>query len=213
MNPESILIIAPHPDDESIGCGGTIALHRSRGDRVQVLFLTSGEQAMKDLPSAEVWKIREGEAAAALNILSADLLGFLHLPDGAVGQDMERSAHAVAGAIASIQPDRIYLPHGNEDHADHVAALPVIGLAYRQLNRAEPWLLAYEVWTPLDRYDLVEDVSSVYETKMAAVRCYESQLKQFKYDRGIMGLNMYRGTMAGHCEFAEVFQSVGFPEI
>lgn len=211
--PETILVISPHPDDESIGCGGTIALHRARGDWVAVLFLTSGEMASPDIPAEKVWQIREAESRRALAILSAELPAFLRLPDGRVGEDVDGSAAAVAKVLETIQPDRIYLPHQNEDHPDHVACLPVLAKAHKLIGRAEPWLLAYEVWTPVDRYDLVEDISEVQQLKMSAVRCYESQLKQFQYDRAVAGLNQYRGAMAGHCAFAEVFQSVSFPVV
>jgi LmbE family N-acetylglucosaminyl deacetylase len=209
-NPETILVIAPHPDDESIGCGGSIAMHRARGDRVVVLFLTSGEMSMKDLPDEQVRAIREAEALQALAFLDAESVGFLRLPDGHLADDLERSAAAVANAIRDLIPDRIYLPHEREDHADHAAALPMLARAYAMLNRGEPWLLGYEVWTPMERYDHVEDVSAVHEKKLSAVRCHQSQLKQFAYDRGVAGLNAYRGAMAAHCGFAEVFVSMGF---
>ena len=64
-----VLVIAPHPDDESIGCGGTVALHVQRGDTVNVVFLTSGELGLKQFPREKVWKIREAEADAACKVL------------------------------------------------------------------------------------------------------------------------------------------------
>ena len=68
----NIMVIAPHPDDESIGCGGTICLHTAKGDHVSVVFLTSGELGLKHLPPEEAWKIREQEAAkAAANTVPA----------------------------------------------------------------------------------------------------------------------------------------------
>ena len=208
---ETVLVLAPHPDDEAIGCGGAIASHADAGDRVLVLFLTSGEIGLPMLSSAAAWAKREAEARRAVADLGAELAGFLRLPDGGVGRDVERSAAAVAAALSGIVPDRIYLPHPDEDHADHAACLPVLGRAYAILGRPEPWLLGYEVWTPLGRYDTVENVSAVYHRKLTALRRHQSQLAGFDYDRAVEGLNAYRGALAGRCEYAAVFASLTFP--
>ena len=209
---EHVLVVAPHPDDESIGCGGAMAVHHDAGDRVSVLFLTSGEGGLAGLTPAAAWAVREAEARLAVADLSAELLGFLRLPDGDVGEDVDGAAAAVAAALArSPAFDRVYLPHPDEDHADHVACLPVLGRAYARLARPEPWLLGYEVWTPLQRYDTVEDVTGVYDRKLAAVRRHASQMADFGYDRAVAGLNAYRGALAGRCGYAEVFQSLTFP--
>ena len=66
-------------------------------------------------------------------------------------------------------------------------------------------LTKYEVWTPLTRYDHVVDVTDVWGEKLAAVRAYRSQLASFNYDRAVTGLNQYRGALAAHCDYAEVF--------
>jgi LmbE family N-acetylglucosaminyl deacetylase len=205
-----IVVIAPHPDDEAIGCGGAIALHHDRGERVGVLFLTSGEGGLRGLAPADAWAVREAEARAALADLSADLLGFLRLPDGRAGEELDRAAAAVAAALSAVHAETIYLPHPDEDHPDHAACLPVLARAYALLGRSEPWLLGYEVWTPMSRYDHVEDVSGVYDRKLAAVRRHASQVADFAYDRAVAGLNAYRGALAARCDYAEVFQSLTF---
>src|SRR4051812_24596047 len=83
--PETVVVIAPHPDDESIGCGGAILSHTGRGDRVHVVFLTSGELGLKHLKVEEAWNIRESEARAAAGILGISQLTFLRQPDWCVG--------------------------------------------------------------------------------------------------------------------------------
>ena len=207
---ETVLVIAPHPDDEAIGPGGTVAVHADRGDRVGVLFLTSGEGGLA-VPRETAWAIREAEARAAVADLGADVIGFLRLPDGAVGDDMAASAAAVATALAAFDAGTVYLPHPDEDHPDHVACLPVLGAAYAILARPEPWLLGYEVWTPLARFDRVEDVSAVYDRKRRAIARHASQVADFDYGRAAEGLNAYRGALAARCAFAEVFASLTFP--
>ena len=77
----NVLVIAPHPDDETIGCGGTLCLHQQRGDRVAVVFLTSGELGLKQLPRAKAWAVRETEGRAAAKILGLARAEFLRQPD------------------------------------------------------------------------------------------------------------------------------------
>jgi LmbE family N-acetylglucosaminyl deacetylase len=59
---ERVLVVAPHPDDEVMGCGGTICLHRQAGASVTVVFLTSGERGLPDLPADRVRLLREAES-------------------------------------------------------------------------------------------------------------------------------------------------------
>jgi len=75
----NILVIAPHPDDETIGCGGALCLHAAKGDRVVVVFLTSGELGLKELAPAKAWQVRESEAQAAAKHLGITRLEFLRL--------------------------------------------------------------------------------------------------------------------------------------
>src|SRR5213593_5174378 len=76
-----VLIIAPHPDDESIGCGGTLCLHAGRGDSIAVVYLTSGELGLKHLPRNKAWLTREREAEKAAKVLRAAPCFFLRMPD------------------------------------------------------------------------------------------------------------------------------------
>jgi LmbE family N-acetylglucosaminyl deacetylase len=205
---EKVLVVAPHPDDEAIGCGGMICLHRQRGDPVTVVFLTSGEQGLNDVPPATVRSIREAEAQRATNVLGVDRTHFLRLPDLEVGDRIELGADALRAVIEADRPDLIYLPHPEESHPDHAAALPLVRAARARLSSAEPLpeLRAYEVWSPMTRHGWVEDISAVIEQKIRAVRCYPSQLHLLRYDWAIRGLNRYRGIMSAGSRYAEAFQ-------
>jgi len=203
-----ILVIAPHPDDEAIGCGGTLALHLGRGDSVSVIFLTSGELGLKELPREEAWRIREEEACRSAATLGLNGCEFLRLPDWYVGDDVDRAANAIAPLLFRYRPDVIYLPHPLEWHPDHAASLPATRAAIAIAGITSPALLAYEIWTPLGSFDHVEDISSVMELKLAAIECYRSQLAGFAYDRAVIGLNQYRGALAAKCDFAEVFSHI-----
>jgi LmbE family N-acetylglucosaminyl deacetylase len=202
----NILVIAPHPDDEAIGCGGTLCTHTARGDRVAAIFLTSGELGLEHLPREEAWRVREGEAEAAAEVLGLADLIFLRCPDWFVGEGVDEAAALLRPILTREAPQSIYLPHDREWHPDHRAALGVVRAAWRDNGIPAPDLLTYEVWTPLSEFDEVKDITPVMARKLRAVRCYRSQLAGFRYDRAVRGLNQYRGALAAQCRYAEAFR-------
>lgn len=204
----NVLVVAPHPDDESIGCGGALCLHRQRGDRVVVAFLTSGELGLKHLPREKAWAIREKEANAAAKILGAARIYFLRQPDWMLGDHVKAAARALRPILLAEKPQLIYVPHEAEGHPDHQAALPVLRLALRTRRAPAPELRAFEVWTPLAAHDHIEDISRVMARKLKALRAHRSQHHEFNYERAVCGLNSFRGELAAKCRYAEVFQSV-----
>src|ERR1051326_1523056 len=143
----TILAIAPHPDDESIGCGGALRLHVLRGGRVMAVFLTSGELGLKRLPREQAWRTREEEAREAGKILGLAELIFLRRSDWFVGEDIAGAAIALEPILKHEAPELVYLPHPAEWHPDHKAALPVVraAIANSGLQQA-PELRGYEVW-------------------------------------------------------------------
>jgi LmbE family N-acetylglucosaminyl deacetylase len=203
----NIVVIAPHPDDEAIGCGGAIAQHVWGRDRVVTVFLTSGELGLKHLPTERAQEIREAEAKAAAKVLGVSENVFLRCPDWYLESHVERAAEQLRPVLRRERPDIIYLPHPLEWHPDHKASLPIVRKGLEGLDQPTPVLLAYEVWTPLSSFDHVNDISTAMSAKLKAVRCYKSQLPGFQYDRATRGLNQFRGRLTARCRFAEVYQS------
>src|SRR5262249_39009125 len=179
-------VVAPHPDDEAIGCGGAVCLHRQHGDEVHVAFLTSGEHYTDATPPDTNRAVREAEAEAAGRVLDVQGVECLRLPDLGLSENVDVAARRLARVRAERAPGIISLPHPAEAHPDHAAALPIVRAA---LAGAPPELRGYEVWSPLTDYHWVEDVIEVMARKLRAVRCYRSQLQQFRYDRAVRGVN------------------------
>ncbi len=147
LDQKTLLAIAPHPDDETLGCGGLLSLAAGRGARIEVLFLTRGERGLPCCSPAEAAAIRELEARAAVEALAlADVtLHFAGLPDGALREDLATLTGVLEQRISAIRPDGIAIPHLNDPHADHRAAAEctlraAIGSGLR------PWLLEYPTW-------------------------------------------------------------------
>jgi LmbE family N-acetylglucosaminyl deacetylase len=210
-NRVNVLVIAPHPDDETLGCGGSLCCHSDQADHVSVVFLTSGELGLKALPQDRACGLREQEARQAARILGIESLFFLKLPDWCSGHDPTLGGERLAPVLQTCVPDLIYLPHPNDGHPDHQAAIHILIAGLQICRISEPILRAYEVWSPLMEFDVVQDITSVMSRKLRALRAHRSQLHDFNYVQAICGLNQYRGALAAKALYAEVFQTLELP--
>lgn len=168
-----VLVIAPHPDDEVIGCGGAIAFHVARGDSVHVVHVTGGEAGdPKAVYGDELVATRKREARAAAELLKIDEVRSLAFPDGKVVPDAVLVAALVA-EIDRICPALIYAPSLLECHPDHLATALAAGRAAAQsplLLR----LLGYEVNHPTLASFLL-DITPWIEVKREALSAFASQ--------------------------------------
>lgn len=203
-----VLVLAPHPDDETIGVGGTIALHRKLGDPVHAIFLTAGTSGDPTglVDKTEYAAIRQREARAAAAVLGIEGLEFWGFPDNyeVTENDIAAIVPRLAEAIERYGPDVIYSPHHLEQHSDHHAVAMILERTMTTL-RTRPSVFGYEVWSACDA-EIVIDVSAEYATKMAALRCYPSQLEHTDIERFISGLNAYRAVfLAKGALYGEAF--------
>ncbi|MHC4944096.1 MAG: PIG-L family deacetylase [Planctomycetota bacterium] len=168
---KDVLVLAPHPDDEVIGCGGAIALHTDRGDRVMVVHLTDGAGggALRNLS-----EIRKEEARAAGGILGVQEFLALDFPDGRLLPDAA-AVERIRQIVLDHRPSVVYAPSSFEIHPDHIAAL-FIALHLLEHGEASFSLLLYEVNEVMVPGFLL-DISSVASKKDEALACFESQIK------------------------------------
>jgi LmbE family N-acetylglucosaminyl deacetylase len=157
--PGPCLVLAPHADDESLGCGGTIAAKRGKGVRVVVAVATDG--ALSDSlgrPPDEVVAVREREALAAcaeLGVPSADVR-FLRLPDGSLADHIEELVARLDRIVAEIAPDEILVATGFDPHPDHRALRHGVDVADLQGARLREYLVwAWPAW-PLSARPLLD---------------------------------------------------------
>ncbi|OAN49259.1 hypothetical protein A6A04_03855 [Paramagnetospirillum marisnigri] len=138
MTSASILVLAPHPDDEVVGFSALIGRARVRGSRVAILTLTDG------IPAAEVlwpWQRRgreeraerrQAEAAEAARLLDVDSLGILDIPSRRLKDKFQEARQAVAEVIERLRPDALWVPAYEGGHQDHdVASLLAAGFRSR----------------------------------------------------------------------------------
>jgi len=201
-----LLVLAPHPDDESIGCGGTLAKWRDAGRMAKVLFLTDGRQgsrALRSMPGGDPSRAkaqdalidaRQREAHRALRALGIEDFVFANVPDGELRKHVDAIAQTIAELIDHDQPDLIMLPFLTDRHPDHAAAGACLLSGLRRLGRDRLLGLScagYEVWSPIYANSVV-DISGWIERKTAAIAAYESQLRDTNYVEGALSLNRYR---------------------
>src|SRR5947209_10318919 len=120
------------------------------------------------MPKEAAWSVREAEARAAAEVLEVGRLDFLRLPDLGLVDAVTPAAGRLRKILTASPSDLIYLPHPDEAHPDHAAALPIVRAAMPPGPPAE--LRGYEVWSPLTRHGWVEDVSAVMRQKLRAIR-------------------------------------------
>ena len=209
-------MFAAHPDDDILGCGGSLAKNVKMGNQVSACYMTSGESGGLDYSKQELQRIREQEAKNAAETIGFQDLTFLRNPDGYLTYDQENLKKLVH-LIREKQPHLVYVHHRQDGHQDHKVTYQLVNEA---LTRAEahlfqeykgtPWhtdaVLTYEVWTPLLHFNYVEDISNFINKKIAALKKHESQLKIARYDEAFQGLATYRGALTGKGKHCEVFK-------
>lgn len=202
----NIIVLAPHPDDETLACGGTIARRLDEGYDVTVVFLTDGRNALTDLgvfsqpTPLELKEIRKEETRRATKILglSDDDLIFLDIEDGRLNESEEIVSKRIAEILKEKRPKEIYFPQRKEYNVDHKSANRLVRKVINQLHyrlHAYEYLIAWSYpfnilsrVQPKSLYDLIlskllnfnmarVDISDFIAIKKAAIHEYQSQLK------------------------------------
>ena len=186
-----VLVLAPHPDDETVGCGGSLAFHARAGDPVKVVFLTNG--AMGDTTgrmSKDAYvELRQQEAGKACAHLGIRDLMFWPYEDRSLS-GARGALRRMMDLIEDFQPELVYSPSPLEFHPDHRAACVLLCDAIGAWD-GDFQVAFYEVGQPL-RVNLLVDITPVLREKEAAMKAYQSQLSERPYDAFTMGLNRYR---------------------
>ncbi|HUP64255.1 MAG TPA: PIG-L family deacetylase [Thermoanaerobaculia bacterium] len=210
---ERLLVIAPHPDDEVIGCGGLISLHVRDRRSIRTVVVTDGS-AGGDPGDASLAETRRKETDAALERLGAPPAIFLAIPDRQAEESVARIAAMIREELLGFTPDLIVMPSPIEIHPDHAAiSIAVIELIQQDAELASALRLSrialMEISQPI-RPNLLVDITSVQEDKQEAIRLHRSQIGQRNYDRFARGLNAYRTmTLDGDVQAAEGYYVVG----
>ncbi len=214
-----ILVLATHPDDEVLGCGGVIARHVARGDRVEVVIVTRGAP---ELYSPEQVNALRQELHAAHSILGVAVAHFLDFPAPKLDQVPQHElADSIAARMREYQPETVYFPHRGDLHSDHRAVFQATLVAARPIGeQSVRRLLSYETlseteWSaPIGEEAFLPnvfiDISDFLEKKKKAMAEYKSQLKEFPHPRSLQSLESLARLRGGtvSLQAAEAFQLI-----
>lgn len=210
------LVVAPHPDDEVLGVGGTMAMLAARGEDVHVVIMTKGAPP---LFSEELVETVRHEAQAAHRVLGLAPTRFLELPAAAVDTIPHHEVNAQLQAVfRQVRPRTVFVPFNGDIHLDHQRIFSSAMVCGRPGTDESPKaIFAYETlsetnWnapylTPGFLPNTFVDISHHLELKISAMSAYSSQLKSFPQERSIESLRalaMLRGSTIG-CPAAEAF--------
>lgn len=200
-----VLVFAPHPDDETLGCGGAIMRHLEYGDAVTVVIVTDGAFGSAENRQAYV-QTRHQEALRAAEVLGYGKPIFWDLPDRSVAFD-EGLIGRIHSCIEVTKASLVYTPSWWEINPDHRNLSLCVAEAIRRCNH-EVAIIMYEVGAPLQPNRLL-DVTDLYERKQSAIKCFTSQLAVQVYDQHIWALNRFRTyTLPANVQFAEAYRVV-----
>ncbi len=217
----NVLIIAPHPDDDILGCGGTIKKYVQRGDKVSICFVT---KAYTPDWSEDFIKNREKEIECSKEILGIAKVVRLDLPTVKLDTVPQKELNdLISGCIKDINPEVVFIPFYGDINKDHKLVAEAVLVAVRpKPGSLVKRVYCYEVlseteWSkPAQKIEDVfipnyyEDISDFLDGKLKAMECYKSELKDYPHPRSLEGIKILaqkRGTECG-VNAAEAFMLV-----
>lgn len=214
------MFIGAHPDDIEFGCGGTVSKLINEGHQCIFIVATNGDQGSLDHDPNDLKNIRQAEAIASAKLLGVKDIQFLELNDGLTNYSLKDKIKLIE-LIRKFKPDTVFIHSKHDHHPDHKI---IHELSHAAIKSATgPWfkdakgkphhvarVLGYEVWNPINEYQLAVDIGPYLDQKIAALKKHVSQVSNYPYIDAIKGLAQYRGAMInsrGHAEVFEVLRS------
>ncbi|GHT34970.1 hypothetical protein AGMMS49592_5100 [Endomicrobiia bacterium] len=186
-----ILVIAPHQDDEAIGCAGTLVKNVKAGRHVEIVFCTHDTTE----------RMRESEKVAS--IIGSKKNHFMRFTMRSLSGNKD-FYNNLALVINKVEPDVLFMPFLFDKHDDHIAVTQAV-IDIRKDIDLKFMVYSYAVWSPLNPNCLF-DISAEWELKKQAIECYKTQIAARDYIKIAQGLNGYWGELKEHgMSYAETF--------
>ena len=218
MSKNTVLVCVAHPDDETIGCGGTIAKHVSNGDKVFCISMTDGVSSRKKYNSSDVKK-RQYSKKKAEKILGFKWIKNLkQFPDNKLDSvSLLEIIKVIENAKRKIKPNIVYTHFPEDLNIDHRLVAEATLTAFRPTKKNFDKILAFEIPSSTDfRYfkkkifspNYFSDISKFWNIKKKALLAYKQELQQTPDSRSLYGIETlakFRGVQNG-LKYAEGFK-------
>ncbi len=212
--PRNVLVVAAHPDDELLGCGGTIALHTRAGDRVTAVIVCEGE-SLRYGRGTQNMGAQTMAAGRRLGVTDIRLLGLA---------DQRLDTMTLTDIIAPLEqivretkPSLVYTQHGGDINRDHEVLFKALLVATRPLEHYIEAIYSFDTassteWAFPRTFvpDTWVDITDTLETKLEAMACYRSEVREYPHPRSLEALE-HRAKAWGNqtcLDVAEVFMTV-----
>ncbi len=207
----TVLVLAPHPDDEALGPGGTIARLSSQGERVVVVIFSMGEGSHPWQRQEAIIETRRKEALEASKILGTAETIFFALKDFSLGTEIVEKdvASQLYEVIEREKPRMIFTTAVDDWYPDHRAVANLV-IAVHDKHKLQTPIWMYTVWNPLytkyrNQPRLVVDITKQFRTKWRAIHAHQSQkISTYQLIPTVMLRSFIHGLRHGY-QMAEVF--------
>ena len=218
-----VLVVVAHPDDEVLGCGGTIAKHALNGDEVHVVIMAEGLTSRGNARSVDRYNEKLNElhsnSQQVANILGAKSLTMCNFPDNRMDSvDLLDVVKKVEEVLEEIKPEIVYTHHVGDVNIDHIVTHNAVITACRPIpGQCVKTILFFETLSSTEWQmqtcdkafmpNWFIDIEKSFEKKMEALRCYESEMREYPHSRSYKSVEIlakYRGSTVGSC-LAEAF--------